>query len=104
MQKRQKQFLMVAVPLFAVIVAVAWFVSFNLSAFITGAAVVLFCVAYLRPSGRSLKLKPCALCSRKIIYEHEGELCPTCNEPLHAKCFDEHRMKSHVADPTQPFR
>jgi hypothetical protein len=103
MKRRQKAFLVVGVP-FVVVTAALSLVSMTASVCVTMLGLLVFGIAYSRPSGRSLALAPCVFCARKIIFEHEGEYCATCDHPVHAKCLDEHRMKEHVAAPTQPFR
>ena len=103
MKPRQKTFLLAAVP-FAIISVGLWWVSIRASAMFTGAGVVAFSYALTRPTGRKLAHTPCVFCSRKIIFEHQGEFCPTCQAGLHASCLDEHRMSAHAPAKDQPFR
>ena len=102
MAPRQKKFLYFAVPFFFVNLALA-FVSMRLSAFFTVSGLAVFGYFVTRPMGRSLAHTTCAFCDRMIIFEHEGEFCPTCHDPIHAKCMDIHRA-SHAPSPKAPFR
>ena len=101
MQPRQKKFLVVAVPFFVVAVLTS-LVSMMASVVVTMSGLLVFGYFFSRQA-RSLALQPCVHCARKIIFEHEGEFCPACNAPTHAKCMDDHRM-SHAPSPDQPFR
>jgi hypothetical protein len=101
LKKNQQRFLYIAVPVFAVAV-LSSLVSLWLSGMVTMCGLLAFSYFYSRPT-RTLALMPCAFCDRKIIFEHEGEFCPTCDGAIHGKCMDEHRM-SHAKPPEQPFR
>ena len=103
MVRRQKTFLLVAVPFFVVTVLLS-VVSMTAAVVVTMTGLLAFGLAFTRPMGRSLALMPCVFCSRKIIFEHEGEFCPTCKEPIHAKCMGEHAMSAHAPSKDQPFR
>ncbi len=103
MQKRQRTFLLVALPLFAVAAFTSLF-SMTLSMLVSVGGLGLFAYFYSRPVGRSLALSPCSFCARKIVFEHEGEFCKWCEEPLHAKCIPEHDMAVHAPGTDQPFR
>src|SRR5690242_14598084 len=103
MQKRQKGFLLVAIP-FAVLAVGLSLVSMTASVVVTMIGLLAFGYAISRPTGRSLAHQPCVFCARKIIFEHEGEFCASCNQPVHGKCLDEHRMAAHTRVKDQPFR
>ena len=104
MQARQKKFLYVAVPLTFVVMGLAWFVSIRASVVVTVLALGAFGWILTRPAGRTLAHTPCVFCKRKIIFEHEGDVCGTCDESVHGACLDEHRMQAHAPTKDQPFR
>lgn len=103
MYPRRKGFLLVAIPFAGVVVALS-LVSMYASVMATGLGILAFGFAMTRPTGRSLAHSTCLFCSRKIIFEHEGDFCATCNEPIHGKCMDEHKMAAHSRVNDQPFR
>jgi hypothetical protein len=103
MKARQKGFLLVAVPFGVGAVALS-LVSMTASVVVTMMGLLAFGFALSRPTGRSLAHSACAFCARKIIFEHQGEFCATCNQAVHAACADEHRMTAHAPAKDQPFR
>lgn len=100
---RKKSFLYVAVP-FAVFAVGLSFVSLALSVVVTVLGLGAFVYLILRPTGRALAHSACTFCARKIIFEHQGEVCGACNEGVHGACMDEHRMAVHAPANEQPFR
>lgn len=103
MAARRKGFLLVAIP-FGIVAVGLWFVSLWASAAVMVLGLAAFGFAVSRPTGRALAHGPCAFCARKIIFEHQGEYCATCDQPIHAVCMDEHRMSAHAPPKDRPFR
>jgi len=46
----------------------------------------------------------CALCKRKILFEHEADICSVCDAGLHARCVRDHTNGAHRRESGQPFR
>ena len=103
MQAKQKRFLLVAIPLGLAAVGLS-VVSMAASVIVTMLGLAVFAYAFTRPTGRTLAHSPCVFCARKIIFEHDAEVCATCNEGVHAACMAEHHMSAHAPVTDAPFR
>src|SRR5690348_8036435 len=58
----------------------------------------------LTATGRKAAGQTCPQCSRKIVFEHEAEICEECSIPVHAACAGAHRATAHKRTDAHPFR
>jgi hypothetical protein len=66
-------------------------------------ALAAFLVILQRGQSRRVAGQSCVLCTRKVVFEHEGDFCNVCRAPAHGACLGEHRANAHV-EAKVPFR
>jgi hypothetical protein len=58
----------------------------------------------LASRGRRAAGQTCGECPRKIVFEHEAELCDRCGVFVHADCSAAHAHRAHAVEGGSPFR